>query len=365
MVRRGIAALPARAYCRNAIALIFLALCACAPELAPRGSGDNTPAVADGVFITRDGLRLPLRHWDVAKPRAIIVTLHGMSDYSQAFNLPGPWWAAHGISVYAYDQRGFGGAPNRGLWAGAPAMRADLGDMVDAARAKFAGVPVYALGESMGGAVVLTALASSPPLRVDGIILVAPAVWSREDMPLSYRAVLWLGVHVFPGMHVSGEGLHIWATDNLGVLRRLAHDPLYQHSARVDQVYGLVQLMDEARRAPRRMIGHPPILFLYGGNDQVIPAGPTQAVAKELGPVTTVIRYPNGYHMLLRDLEAEPRWNDVLLWIEKTNPKLVRTVDVSGHSLEQHVTVAAVSLGDTTGGQEPWNTEKPGRTSAR
>lgn len=248
-----------------------------------------------------------------------------MSDYSQAFDLPGPWWAAHGISVYAFDQRGFGGAPNRGLWAGAPAMRNDLADMVSAVRSKFRGIPVYALGESMGGAVLLTALASSNPPRVNGVILVAPAVWSRGDMPLSYRVVLWIGAHALPAMHVSGEGLHIWATDNINVLRHLAHDPLYQHSARVDQVYGLVKLMDEARRAPQRIRSHPPVLFLYGGNDQVIPAEPTEAVAKSLDGSTTIIRYPNGYHMLLRDLQAESRWNDVLHWIEDTNARVVRT----------------------------------------
>jgi alpha-beta hydrolase superfamily lysophospholipase len=77
--------------------------------------------------------------------------------------------------------------------------------------------------------------------------------------------------------------------------------------------------MDEARRAPETIGTHPPILFLYGGDDQVIPAAPTEAVAKELDGSTTVIRYPTGYHMLLRDIEAQTRWNDVLNWIEKTN----------------------------------------------
>jgi len=344
--------------------LIFLLLCACAPVLAPRGEGIDMPLVQQGVFVTHDGLKLPLRHWDAAKPVAIIVALHGMSDYSQAFDLPGPWWAGHGISVYAYDQRGFGGAPHPGIWAGAAAMRNDLVDLVAALRTKFPKVPVYALGESMGGAVVLTALASRHPPHVNGVILVAPAVWSREDMPLSYRVVLWFGAHMLPAMHVSGEGLHILATDNLDVLRHLARDPLYQHAARVDQVYGLVNLMDDARHAPQR-IGrqHPPILFLYGGNDQVIPAEPTRAVIKALDGSMTVIRYPHGYHMLLRDLEAESRWNDVLTWIEKTNPELVRTAaanDASG--AQQAAATAVISVG--TNGQKPLDAGKPSRASA-
>ena len=36
----------------------------------------------------------------------------------------------------------------------------------------------------------------------------------------------------------------------------------------------------------------------------------------ELGPEAKIMTYPTGYHMLLRDLNAEPRWADVAKWIE-------------------------------------------------
>ena len=238
-----------------------------------------------------------------------------MSDYSEAFDLPGPYWAARGVTTFAYDQRGFGHAPDPGVWAGADAMRGDLADFVDAARAKYPGVPVYALGESMGGAVVLSALADARPPHVDGAILVAPAVWSRDDMPALYRVALWFAAHVMPAAHFSGEGLHIVACDNIAVLRKLSRDPLYQHSARADQVYGLVNLMDEARHAPEHLSNPPPILFLYGAKDQVIPAEPTQAVIVQLGSRAEVHRDDNGYHMLLRDLDGETQWKLVSDWV--------------------------------------------------
>ncbi len=277
------------------------------------------PAIDQGqdVFVTRDGLRLPLRHWDAKHPRAIVVALHGMSDYSEAFDLPGPWWAAHGITTYAYDQRGFGLSPNRGLWAGGDVMRQDLADFVEAARAKHPGVPVYGLGESMGGSVILSALASDRPPRVDGVVLVAPAVWSREDMPVPYRVALWVAAHAMPWMNLSGEGLHIVACDNIEVLRKLSRDPVYQHKVRADQVYGLVNLMDEARHAPEHLNSPPRILFLYGGNDQVIPKQPTEATAAALGERAEVHRYPDGYHMLLRDLDGQTAWAEIARWIEK------------------------------------------------
>ena len=285
--------------------------------MTPRAIENTKPAIEADSFITRDGLRLPLRHWNAEQPRAILVALHGMSDYSEAFDLPGPWWATHGITTYAYDQRGFGLSPDRGLWAGGDAMQQDLADFVEAVHVKFPGLPVYALGESMGGSVVLTALASARPLSVRGAILVSPAVWSRADMPLTYRAALWIAARFVPSMHVSGEGLHIVACDNIDVLRKLSRDPVYQHSVRADQVYGLVNLMDEARRAPTQMEHSPPVLFLYGGNDQVIPRQPTEAVVKALGSRVEVHRYPRGYHMLLRDLDGETIWADIARWMER------------------------------------------------
>ena len=290
----------------------------CAPARAPRGIENAAPTVGQDVFVTRDGLRLPLRHWDADHPRAVIVALHGMSDYSEAFDLPGPWWAAHGITIYAYDQRGFGLSPHRGLWAGGAAMRQDLVDFVETVRAKHPGVPVYALGESMGGSVVLSALASQRPPRVNGAILVAPAVWSREEMPVPYRVALWITAHTVPWMSVSGEGLHIVACDNIEVLKKLSRDPIYQHKARADQVYGLADLMDEARHAPERLpASAPPILLLHGAKDQVIPKRPTEAVIRALGPRAEARKYPNGYHMLLRDLDGETVWADIARWVEK------------------------------------------------
>jgi alpha-beta hydrolase superfamily lysophospholipase len=101
------------------------------------------------------------------------------------------------------------------------------------------------------------------------------------------------------------------------VLRKLAHDPLYQHFVRADQVYGLVDLMDEARQAPAHLLHAPPILFLYGGNDQVIPKEPTSAVIRELEGRAEVKRYPRGYHMLLRDLDGEAVWADIAAWIKR------------------------------------------------
>jgi len=302
-------------FARACVVCVVMILAACAPSMAPRGSISEPPMLTDTSFRTRDGLELPLRRWDAANPRTVIVALHGMSDYRNFIAMPAPWWAERGITTIAYDQRGFGATPNAGTWAGSEAMRQDLVDAVDAARAKYPGLPIYALGESMGGAVVLSALTSERPPRVDGAILIAPAVWSRGDMPMLYRIALWTAAHTMPGIHLSGSGLKIWASDNVEILRQNGKDALFQKNANVGAIYGLTNLMDEARQAPAHLHNPPPILMMFGDNDQVIPGKPTRAVAAELGARAEIRRYPDGYHMLFRDLHAEPRWKDMADWV--------------------------------------------------
>ncbi len=65
----------------------------------------------------------------------------------------------------------------------------------------FPACKIFALGESMGGAVLLSALASPDPPAIDGAILVSPAVWSRADMPMLYRVALFLVAHLMPRHH--------------------------------------------------------------------------------------------------------------------------------------------------------------------
>src|SRR3546814_15118199 len=80
------------------------------------------------------------------------------NDYSNAFADSGPALAAQGLEVYASDQRGFGEAPHRGLWPGVEALPGDLTTAAGLLRQRHPDLPLYLLGESMGGAVVLAAL---------------------------------------------------------------------------------------------------------------------------------------------------------------------------------------------------------------
>ena len=113
---------------RFAVLILCIVAAACAPVTAHLEIGQATPFIESASLVTRDGTHLPLRVWAAAEPRAVIVALHGMSDYSNAFDLPATWWAEQGVTTYAYDQRSFGATPDPKLWPGDEALRRDLAD---------------------------------------------------------------------------------------------------------------------------------------------------------------------------------------------------------------------------------------------
>jgi len=300
----------------GAAAMLFL-LAACTPTLQTAGPAIEPPHLTDEAFIAADGAKLPVRSWlPEGEPRAVIVALHGMNDYRAFFDIPGERLAKDGIATYAYDQRGFGGAPDPGGWFGERVMQDDLYAMLRLAAAKHPGKKLFVLGESMGAAVTMTALtrpdADLPKLA--GAILVAPAVWSRDTMPWYQSAALWVASHTVPGMTLTGRGLHITATDNMEVLIKMSRDPLVLKETRVAAIDGLCDLMDDAMRAAPSL--KPPALVLIADKDEVIPPEASKAMAATLPASVDVKYYPENYHMMLRDLRGDIPTSDIAAWIE-------------------------------------------------
>ncbi len=300
----------------------MLLITACAPQLLPEGplaESPRAPDLSETAFHTADGFELPVRTWrpNPHTPEAVVIALHGFNDYSNAFDGPGEWLAGQGILVYAYDQRGFGAGPYPGLWAGGDRLIDDLRDMVSAVRAAHPGLPLYVLGESMGGAVAMTA-AADQPLDVDGMILVGPAVRGRPVIPAYQQAVLWFAAHTVPWLALTGEGVKVTPSDNIEMLRDLGRDPLVIKATRVDAIWGIVDLMDDALGAADAL--DVPLLLLYGSNDEIIPPPATLELLRRLPDEPQngrkVAIYEDGYHMLLRDLQGELVWRDVAAWID-------------------------------------------------
>ncbi|MBY0355158.1 MAG: lysophospholipase [Rickettsiales bacterium] len=300
------------------VGALALLLAACQPtEQAVQERAQSSMVTEDHV-VAVDGTKLPLTHWlPKGKVKVVILALHGFNDYRTAFAAPAAYFAKQGIATYAYDQRGFGAAPATGIWAAQKNLTRDAAETLRALAEAYPKVPIYLLGESMGGAVAVSLLAQpDPTLPLSGAILSAPALWGSDYLHWFYRSTLWMGAHTMPWYTVTGSGLKIMASDNIPMLMALGQDPLVIKETRLDSIYGLVGLMSHA--AAKVDAVRTPLLVLYGMQDQVIPPQPIYESLLRLKTPHRVAYYPEGYHMLMRDLAAERVWADIVSWI--TNP---------------------------------------------
>ena len=272
-------------------------------------------------FISFDGAELGLTTW-VGNPGGpavgnIIVGLHGMNDYANAFHLAAPYWAERGVTVYAYDQRGFGRSPVRGIWPDEESMREDLRTAVKVARERHPHATITVVGISMGASVAISAFGSERAPAADRFIASGPGLRGWGAINPAYRASLWLSAHIRPSwVVVPPKGLvRIEPTDNLEMLNRTWQDPLMMPTNRIDQVYGLVTLMETAHERAPSLPDSVPTLMSYGASDYVVPRNGVRRTAKVLPPAVRTVYYEKGYHMLLRDLQAETFFNDYLAFM--------------------------------------------------
>jgi len=311
--------------------VLLTVVAACGPRVDRPGPAVSRPVLEDATMRTADGAVTPVLRWlpETGEVTAVVIALHGFNDYGNFFAQPGDYLAHLGIAAYAFDQRGFGGAQGLGIWPGVKAYADDLKTMTNLVRARHPGAPLYLLGASMGGAVIMVAMTDDDPPPADGIILSAPAVWGRMNMPFYQRWALAIAAHTVPWLTVTGRGLKILASDNIEMLRALNRDPLVIKETRIDAIYGLSNLMDQALAAAPALRSR--ALILYGKNDEVIPADSVRHMIASLPDDSRAHRrlayYDGGFHMLLRDFQGETVWRDIAAWIEDAEAPLPSGAD--------------------------------------
>ena len=307
--------------------LLAGALAGCAAERVPMGPAVRQPAMtatsrAGGHFVMADGAALPYRVWMPARPTTVLLALHGYNDSRDAWEIPAPAFVKAGIGIVAPDQRGFGHAPDRGLWPGTDTLVSDAAAMARLVAAHYKSARFAVMGESMGGAVAMIAAARGLLAPGTPVVLSAPAVWGAQKMNVFMRAGLWVMRNILPWASASQPPVPIRASDNRAALEALYKDPLTIRTARYGTLVGLVHLMTAALRAAPFLPG--PALFLYGAHDELVPKRAMLAAWRAVRPgVATFCYFRHGWHLLLRDHDRALVIGDIVAWLHGQRAKLV------------------------------------------
>jgi alpha-beta hydrolase superfamily lysophospholipase len=139
--------------------------------------------------------------------------------------------------------------------------------------------------------------------------LVSPALWGWSNLDVIKRSALWIMMRIAPGSRLTGRGLNIKPSDNENMLIALGRDPYVIKATRIDAVNGLVDLMEAAWQSAPTV--NTPAMILYATDDEVVPSGPIAEAAAKMPATARVACFGDGFHMLLRDLEAQRTWDAI------------------------------------------------------
>jgi lysophospholipase len=254
-----------------------------------------------------------------AAPRAAILWVCGWSDHRTRWRAPAVRLRDAGYAVYVLDQRGQGNSAGvRGHLSRFSQLLGDLQAFRRMVRQRGA-LPHVLLGHSFGGLVVMRYLETQPSDPVAGAVLSAP--WLATALPVA----LW--------KHLAAKVLaDLWPTARFRTgldSAALARDPAVALEYDADESVHRIMTPGAWREIQwaQRVVpvdAHRiecPLLFLLGGADRIVDVGTTRVLADRLrnGSEAKVdVRwYPESYHELLHDRDADAVIGDVLAFLGK------------------------------------------------
>ena len=268
------------------------------------------------TFVASDGDNLAVQDWplDPGQPlRGVVIVVHGLGEHAGRYDHVARRLNHWGYAVRGYDQYGHGesGGPRGGLTSDNRLLD-DLTDIVDSTRLRMKkGTPLILLGHSMGGLVVAAFVARSIR-KVDALVLSSPAL----DPGLNAFQKLLLRVlpKIAPDLRI-GNGLD----ESL-----ISHDPAVVADYRTDHLIHnqisarLARFIADAGVEVRAAAAawKVPTLLLYAGADALVnPGGSREFSAGAPASVVTTRCFDTLYHEIFNELEAEPVFAELKVWL--------------------------------------------------
>lgn len=279
-------------------------------------------------FISTGGLRIHTRTWQPAgNPRAVIVICHGVNSHGGQYLWTAEKFVARGFVVFALDLRGRGKSEGPRFYVDEVAdYVADLRGMIDIAKHRHPGLPLYLLGHSAGGVVSCT-YALDYQDQIDGLICESFAF--QVPAPGFVLAAIKGISHVAP--HLGVLTLHMKDfTRDATALAALDADPLTKGEVQPSATVAALVRADERLHDSFDDIKLP-VLILHGTADKATVCKGSQYFYDHAGSQDRTLKlYEGHYHDLLNDIGKETVVDDILGWIDARLPVQV-IGDHGGH----------------------------------
>jgi alpha-beta hydrolase superfamily lysophospholipase len=203
-------------------------------------------------------------------PRAKIILVHGFGTHSDSlhFRYLRDHLTGGGFAVYGFDLRGFGRSGGRRAYIHRwQKFRDDLQLFINAVEKDGTPAPLFVLGVSLGGLIVVNYALQNPD-GIQGVIAMSPAL-DASGVPAWRRALLRALSNIFPALALN-TGLDVTRlTRDAEVQREFLSDPLRQTKMTLRLASQTIAAMAETTAMLPQL--KPALLVLHGSADVIIP----------------------------------------------------------------------------------------------
>lgn len=258
--------------------------------------------------------------FDVYRPEepaiGIVALVHGLGEHAGRYGHVIDLLTGAGYVVVAPDHAGHGRSGGKRMGVNHFGdFVADLHRVIHSV--EHAGLPLFLVGHSMGGAIALS-YALDHPDEVTGLVLSGAAVVPGDDLPaLLVKAAPVLGrvAPWLPGAALSASAV----SRDPAVVAAYEADPLVWHGMVPAGLGGtLIGAMGGfADRLPSLRV---PTLALHGGRDELANADGTRIIGELGGGEVTTKIYPELYHEIFNEPERDEVLGDVMAWLAAHQP---------------------------------------------
>jgi len=270
------------------------------------------------TFDGNGGLAIFYRVWrPVAAPRAVIAICHGVNSHSGQYFWAAEQLVADGYVVYALDLRGRGRSDGERYFVDSiDDYVSDLGGLIDIAKAREPGLPVFLLGHSAGG-VTSCIYVLENQAGLAGFICESFAF--RVYAPDFALAVLKGLSHVAPHAHVLRLNNEDFSRDP-DVVRSMNEDPLLENEVQPTRTVAALVRADERIERDFALFNLP-LLILHGTADKATRPDGSKLFHEKAGSEDKTLRlYEGHFHDLLNDYDREKVLADIKGWIGRHMP---------------------------------------------
>jgi len=267
------------------------------------------------TLSSTDGISLFCQTWMPAEtPVATLVIVHGLGEYSGRYQHVAQYFTERNFAVFAADLRGHGKSTGqRGHIDTFQNYLDDVTALIAFAKEKTPDRPLFLMGHSMGGLIVLD-YALRMPQGISAVVASGPGLRAKMKVPAWKVTMANLMSNLLPKLSMpNGIDPHHISRDSAVVQKYIA-DPLVHDKVSARWYTEFVNTGDWVLQHAKSM--NVPTLVLQGGADPIVdPTG-----ARDFFEAMTIadkkhIEYPNLYHEILNEPEKMTVLNDIDAWL--------------------------------------------------